>query len=418
MKTFKKIAALMMTIIIAVSMTGCHYKTGLEDDGTQTHIVEAINGAGEYLVKKITSPTYGDETAIIALNRSTYVDYWHNRSEMYEQGLNHVLKSNGFMLGDKGEIYYDGYPDVIMAHTAIGVYADKSSSAVLTQGISYDEALMLGGTLNKVEALAALECGKYEIYEKGDITRQDLIDFAMELQLADGSFGYKTMADDGVSKLKLTAAAVTSLALTEEGGDVEAAVKSGVDYLMANITESATPDEITSTIVALNTAGVSAMDVNGEDMTQWLIKYQKKDGSCSFNADDKKGNEKDTAVVLLGLASQYRFNTEMSSVYDMRDVLGATHNKLSPIWQRNMKMMTYFLYAAIIFLVVLFIVSRLRIRKWKKMGIYDYERNCMLLPHEVEERDRRLAEEKARAERARKAAEEQAVSEDTDKTAE
>lgn len=417
MKKFRKIIALIMTMVMALSMAGCHYDVGVEDDGTQTHIVNAINGAGEYLVKKITTPTYGDETAIIALNRSTYIDYWHNRSELYEQGLDHVLKSNGYLLGDKGEVYYDGYPEVIIAHTAIGVFADKASSAVLTQGISYDEALMLGGTLNKVEALAALECGKYEVFEKGDITRQDLIDFAMELQLADGSFGYKTMAADGVSTLKLTAAAVTSLALTEEGGDIDVAVKSGVDYLMANITENATPDEITSTIVALNTAGVSAMDVNGEDMTQWLIKYQKKDGSCSFNADDNKGNEKDTAVVLLGLASQYRFNTGMSSIYDMRDVLGGTHNKLSPIWQRNMKFMTYFLYAAILFLLCLFITSRVRIRKWKKLGIYDYERHCMLLPHEVEERDRRLAEEKARAEQAQKA-EEQAVSEDADKTAE
>ena len=58
-----------------------------------------------------------------------------------------------------------------------------------------------------------------------------------------------------------------------------------------------------------------------------------------------------------------------------------------------------------ILLLSLLVVSRMRIRKWKKLGIYDYERNCMLLPHEVEERDRRLAEEKAAAERARKAAE-------------
>ncbi|MBQ8603640.1 MAG: hypothetical protein IJ410_02185 [Oscillospiraceae bacterium] len=402
MKAFRKIAALVMTVIMAVSMAGCHFQVGVEDDGTQTHIVEGINKAGKYLVKKITSPTYGDETAIIALNRSTYIDYWHNRSELYEQGLDHVVQSNGSYLGKNGEIYYDGYPEVILAHTAVGVLADKASSTILTQGISYDEALMKGGILNKVEALTALECGKYEIYEKGDITRQDLIDFAMELQKADGSFGYDNMAADGVTKIKLTAAAVTSLALTEEAGDVESAVKAGVDYLLANITENATPDEITSTIIALNTAGISAMDVNGADLTQWLLKYQREDGSCTFDETAKKGNATDTAVVLLGLASQYRFNTGLSSVYDMRDVLGGTHNKLSPIWQRNMKMMTYFLYAAIVFLVGIYITSRVRIRKWKKMGIYDYERNCMLLPHEVEERDRKLAAEKAAAERARK----------------
>ena len=134
-------------------------------------------------------------------------------------------------------------------------------------------------------------------------------------------------------------------------------------------------------------------------MTKWLIEYQREDGSCSFNTSAKSGNKDDTAIVLLGLASQYRFNTGMSSVYDMRDVLGGTHNKLSPLWQQNLKLLTYFLYGAIALLIYMIIVSRIRIRKWKKMGIYDYERNCMLLPHEVEERDRRLAEEKAKAEK-------------------
>ncbi len=398
MKKFRKIIALIMTMAMALSMAGCHYDVGVEDDGTQTHIVSSINSAGKYLVNKIKTPTYGDETAIIALNRSTYIDYWHNRSEMYEQGLDHFVKSNGSYVGKDGKIYYDAYPEVILTHTAIGVYADRAASAVLTQGISYKQSFDNSSKLNKVEALTALECGKYEIYENGDITRQELIDFAMSLRQKDGSFRYSEMNNEGVSVLKLTAAAVTSLALTEEVGDVAKAVDAGVDYLLANITENATPDEITTTIIALNTAGVSAMDVNGEDMTKWLIKYQREDGSCSFNADDKKGNEADTALVLLGLASQYRFNTGMSSIYDMRDVLGGTHNKLSPLWQRNMKLLTYFLYAAIAFLAGLFIISRVRIWKWKKMGIYDYERHCMLLPHEVEERDRRLAEEKARAE--------------------
>ena len=80
MKVFKRLSALAMAIVMAMSMEGCHYAVGVEDDGTQTHIVEAINDAGKYLVNKITTPTYGDETAIIALNRSTYIDYWHNRS--------------------------------------------------------------------------------------------------------------------------------------------------------------------------------------------------------------------------------------------------------------------------------------------------------------------------------------------------
>ncbi|MBR5520532.1 MAG: hypothetical protein IKU54_00900 [Oscillospiraceae bacterium] len=398
MKNIKKIITLVMAMVMALSMVGCHYSVGVEDDGTQTHIVESINSAGKYLVDKIKSPSYGDEAAIIGLNRSTYIDYWHNRSEMYEQGLDNFLKHNGSYVGEKGEIYYDGYPEVILAHTAIGVLADKASSAVLTQGISYEESKINGGVLNWVEALTALECGKYEIYEKGDVTRQSMIDFTMDMACEDGAFRYDGMEDDDVTEVRLTAAAVTSLLLTEEGGEVEKAAKAGAEYLVANITEDATPEEIVTTIIALNTAGISAMDVNGEDMTQWIIKFQRKDGSFSFDTTAKKGNTTDTGLAMLGLASQYRFNTGMSSIYDMRDVLGATHNKLSPLWQRNMRLMLYFLYGAIILLITLVIVAKFRVRKWKKLGIYDYERNCMLLPHEVEERDRRLAEEKAAAE--------------------
>ena len=382
MKNFKRIIALVLTFVMIFSLTGCTNETGVEDDGTQTEIVTAINAAGKYLTKKITDPTYGDEAAIIALNRSTYIDYWHNRSTLYVTGLEHVFRKNAGVLGDGKTIWAEGYPDVILAHTAVGILADLSSAAVITQGISYDSVVMQGGYLNKIEALIALECGKYEVYEKGDLTRQDLIDFVMSLKQQDGSFTYKGM--DDVTPVKVTATAVTALALTgETDTDITTAVSEGVEYLIDHIREDDSIDDITSTIIALNTTGHTAQDVEGKDLTQWLLKYQREDGSCSENTEDKKGNVDDTAKVLLGLASQYRFNTGMTSVYDMSDVLGGTHNKLSPEWQMNVKLMTYFIYFLVAFLLGLYLLSRYRIWKWKKEGIWDAEKGRMMSDEDI-----------------------------------
>ena len=92
MKTFKRIAALVLAVVLAFSMVGCS-SDGVKDDGTQTELVQSINATGKYLTKKITSPTYGDENAIIALNRSTYIDFWHNRTQNYMSKLNAFIKN-------------------------------------------------------------------------------------------------------------------------------------------------------------------------------------------------------------------------------------------------------------------------------------------------------------------------------------
>lgn len=376
MKIFKRFAALMLAVVLSVSLVGCtDSKIKSQDPAMQ----EAIDGAGKYLIKKITKPTYGDETAIIALNRSNYIDYWHNRSTIYVTSLDHVIKSNGYTISKHGDIIAEAYPQAILAMTAVGIYADKTASADLTAGIGYDNIVLQGGYINKIKALTALECGKYNAYEKGDLSRQDLIDFVMGLQQEDGSFNYKG-AD--VSVIDITANAVTALALTEEDY-VKDAVENGVEYLKSHIRENDDIVDIVDTIIALNTAGYTADDVNGKDLVDIVMSFQRENGAFSFDVAAKKGNEKDTALGLLALASQYRFEEGLSSIYDMRDVVGGTHNKLSPAWTLNVKLMKYFLISMAIFLMCLFVVSRVRIARWKKEGIYDYAKGCRYSDSEI-----------------------------------
>ncbi len=394
MKNFKRIMALVLAVVLAFAMVGCS-SDGVKDDGTQTELVQTINATGKYLTKKITAPTYGDENAIIALNRSTYIDYWHNRTTNYYNKINHFIKSNGYVLGEDRQVYADGYPDVILAVTAAGIYANWSNAQNLIEGISFDNVVMMGGYLNKVDALTALECGKYEMVDRGDLTRQDLIDFTMDLQHADGSFSYANMGE--VSKIEVTASAVTGLILSGETGDVQQAVNSGVEYLIANISENDKPVDIIKTVIALNTAGVDATDVEGKDLIGYIMAYARDDGSFSFDTSAKKGNKEDAAWALLALASQYRFTQGMTSIYEMSDVLGGTHNQLSPGWMMNVRLMIGFMVAMGLFMVYLLIVSKIRIRRWRAEGIFDEATQTRMSDAEIAARKERLEREAAEA---------------------
>ena len=396
MKKFARIAALVMAVVLSLSLVGCS-SDGVKDDGTQTELVQSINATGKYLTKKVTAPTYGDENAIIALNRSTYIDYWHNRTTNYVNKLDHFIKSNGYVLGDSKtrEVYADAYPDAILAMTTAGIYANWASSGDLIQGISFDNVVMMGGYLNKVDALTALESGKYEMVESGDLTRQDLIDFTMSLVQSDGSFSYANMGD--VSKIEVTSSAVTGLILSGEGGAVTKAIADGVEFIKNNVKESDRPTDIIKAVIALNTAGVDATDVNGKDLISWVMKYSRDDGSFSFNENDKKGNVEDAAWALLALASQYRFTQGMTSMYDLSDVLGGTHNKLSPAWMWNVRVSGTLMMCMGLFMVCLLITAKMRVAKWKREGIYDEVNNCRLSDEEIAERKERLEREAAEA---------------------
>ena len=393
MKKFRRIAALVMAVILSLSLVGC--SSGIEADETNAELVQAINNTSKYILKEVTAPTYGDETAIIALNRSTYIDYWHNRTTNYVNKLDHLIKSNGYVLGNgsKKIVYAEGYPDAILAMTTAGIYANWANSGDLLQGISYDNVVMMGGYLNKVDALTALESGKYTPSEGGDLTRQDLIDFTMELQKADGSFSYANMGE--VSEIEVTASAVTGLILTGEGDEVADAAASGVEYLKANISEDATPMDIIKTVIALNTAGVDATDVDGKDLISWVMKYARDNGSFSFDETAKKGNKDDASWALLALASQYRFQQGMTSVYDLSDVLGGTHNQLSPGWMMNLRIMIFSMFFMGLFMLGLLIVSKIRIARWRKEGVYNEVARRKMLDSEIAERDARLAAEAA-----------------------
>ena len=134
--------------------------------------------------------------------------------------------------------------------------------------------------------------------------------------------------------------------------------------------------------------------------------YARDDGSFSFDKAAKKGNVDDTAWAMLALASQYRFTQGMTSIYDMTDIVGGTHNQLSPGWMSYLKMMIVFTLFSGVFMLFVLIRSKFRINKRMAKGLYDEETN------------RILTEEEAAELRAQKAAMAAETAENTEETKE
>ncbi len=393
MKNFKRLIAVVLTMVMCFSFTACS-STGVKDDGTQSAVVEGINGAGKYLTGKIRNSDIGYEYGIIALNRSTYIDYWHTISETYDEKAANTIRLNAYKMWEKDPAYAKLYDEIIICHTTIGILADLSSKGDLTEALSYEKILDLSAPIHRVQSLIAIEGGDYNMYQGGDVSKQDLIDFTMGLAHKDGSFRYDNMGD--VTVINATATAVTALALTEDAKtnpEKARTIERGVNYLINNIKETDSIEDISRTIIALNTTEHTSTNVRGKDLVQWLLSYQKKDGSFANDKSAKKGNVDDTSMALMGLASQYRFNTDMTSIYDLSDVKGGAHNKLSPAWQANVRMMLSFIVIMVCFMIYMLILGAYRERKWKKEGVWDYENGCRMSDEAIQAM--REAEEEA-----------------------
>ena len=74
----------------------------------------------------------------------------------------------------------------------------------------------------------------------------------------------------------------------------------------------------------------------------------------------------------------------MAKVYDYSESYGMAHNKLSPMWKTYVNIMKFALGFIILGLIGLFILSRVRIAKWRKAGIYNERASRMYTDAELE----------------------------------
>lgn len=380
MKSTKRIISAVLAVFAAVSMTACSQKAKNID--TSTELGKNVEATASYVYKKLgNNPKQGTEMSVISLLESGYMDYWDDRAQNYVINMNTFIQKGGNKIADKKNILWDQYPIVFETFTACGIYADKTANADLTQGITVDAITLMGGFDNKINCLTALECGGlgvYQSYNNENLTREDLVEFILGLQQPDGSFSYSGMTD-GLTVAKVTSDAVIALMSTAQTEEITRAANKGADYLKNTVKPTDDLYDVCATVIALNYAGRDARDyVDGLAIRAYS------DGSYSKNTADKKGNIEDSSYVLLALSSQYRFEKGMAKVYDYSESYGMAHNKLSPMWKTYVNIMKVALGFIILGLIGLFILSRVRIAKWRKAGIYNERASRMYTDAELE----------------------------------
>lgn len=380
MKSTKRIISAVLAVFAAVSMTACSQKAKNID--TSTELGKNVEATASYVYKKLgNNPKQGTEMSVISLLESGYMDYWDDRAQNYVINMNTFIQKGGNKIADKKNILWDQYPIVFETFTACGIYADKTANADLTQGITVDAITLMGGFDNKINCLTALECGGlgvYQSYNNENLTREDLVEFILGLQQPDGSFSYSGMTD-GLTVAKVTSDAVIALMSTAQTEEITRAANKGADYLKNTVKPTDDLYDVCATVIALNYAGRDARDyVDGLTIRVYS------DGSYSKNTADKKGNIEDSSYVLLALSSQYRFEKGMAKVYDYSESYGMAHNKLSPMWKTYVNIMKVALGFIILGLIGLFILSRVRIAKWRKAGIYNERASRMYTDAELE----------------------------------
>ena len=380
MKSKKRIISAVLAVFAAVSMTACSQKAKNID--TSTELGKNVEATASYVYKKLgNNPKQGTEMSVISLLESGYMDYWDDRAQNYVINMNNFIQKGGNKIADKKNILWDQYPIVFETFTACGIYADKTANADLTQGITVDAITLMGGFDNKINCLTALECGGlgvYQSYNNENLTREDLVEFILGLQQPDGSFSYSGMTD-GLTVAKVTSDAVIALMSTAQTEEITRAANKGADYLKNTVKPTDDLYDVCATVIALNYAGRDAQDyIDGLTIRAYS------DGSYSKNTADKKGNIEDSSYVLLALSSQYRFEKGMAKVYDYSESYGMAHNKLSPMWKTYVNIMKFALGFIILGLIGLFILSRVRIAKWRKAGIYNERASRMYTDAELE----------------------------------
>ncbi len=377
MKKFNRILSALLIAVLALSLTACKNKA----PETQDELELSIYNIGEYLKSEVKNPSYEDEIAYISLLRSGSLKYYENNAKKYTEDLNDII------ITKTDDINPEDYIDIIFSYTSKGTHAPS----FLLDEISYDSSLLKGGYLNKIRALIAFESGSYIPLVDGDITTDGLIEFILSLQMQDGSFQYKGM-DETI--IEITANSVIALALTQETPEIKTAIEKGVSYLSTRIRKDDNLKDLALTVVALNTAEISATDIQGNDLISWINAYQREDYSFNKeNPEDKDGNIEDTAYALMGLTSQYRFNHDMYSFFNMNDILDDVNYNPQTFYAFFFvvpKGMVNVINVSLIVLALgaLILVFRFkRIRKLKNEGVYNEKENREMTDEEIVKKD-------------------------------
>ena len=225
---------------------------------------------------------------------------------------------------------------VIMALAALGENPKDVAGYNLLQPLSDFSYVKKQGLNGPIFALISLDTCKYDIEEVCDedeitdiTTRQKLIDYILDKQLADGGFALFGSKGD----VDITAMALQALAPYYDDEIVKNAIDNAVEFLSAsqkadgNFTSwgSSNSESNSQTIIALSALGIDVRTderfiKNGTSALTALYYFYNGNGQFKHVLNGK-ANAMATEQALLALDAYIRMIDGKTSLYDMTDVL-------------------------------------------------------------------------------------------------
>lgn len=404
MKISKRICALALAFIVVF---GAASPVFASEEVSQTE--SAASDAAKWLKLRNWNPKATENWLVLSLVRSGTCDPFSIRMQSYQTNIETYINRNTYFKDDDGKIDYIMYPLTAVSVTAVGKVATLFTNFDFIMGSSLQYGLDTADASAWPYALIAVDTAGYEFSEGGDMTREVAIERLLAWQQEDGSF-----SDDA----QLTAICLQALSRYTQEEEVALAVESALAYLTDElggergfVNDDAPVITSAQVVIALCELGLNPYEFAGGELLNFIMDHQNSNGSFSPEIGEKK-DEDTTVWALLALTAYNRaYLWDMTTLFDLTDVYGMTHNQLSPFNQMGIKVSLVVLMLVTFSIVAVGIRGILRQRKWAKQGILN-EKGLKMSEREIAARDgdeearRELAEAKARLEEQRRIAKE------------
>ncbi|QUG42376.1 S-layer homology domain-containing protein [Psychrobacillus sp. INOP01] len=282
----------------------------------------AYNTVGQYMVDKLPNPKFGNEWWIIALARGGYEVPTGYYDTYYKNVVDYVISKDGVLDQRK----YTEYSRLIIALTAIKKDPTNVGGYNLVEKLSDFDKVIWQGVNGAYFGLIALNTWDFELSKTATTTREKLIDYILNKQLADDGWALSgTKADPD-----MTAMAIQSLApYYNNNAKVKTAIDSALATLAAMQLENGgfkswgteNSESAAQVVTALSSLGIDAnKDPRFNKVVANLMTYYSpEDGGFKHILSEKKANGMATEQVGYTLAAYYRLLNGQTALYDMSD---------------------------------------------------------------------------------------------------
>lgn len=306
----------------------------------QVHAQQAVSdvydSASAYMVKNVPVPSYNNEWFILSLARGEY-KVPANYFETYYKNLAKEVKDRDGILHTRK---YTEYSRVILALSAIGKDAHHVGGYDLVEKLYDFDHVVWQGINGPIFALIALDSWQYEIPKTATNSREKMISYIIDKQLADGGFSLSGTQLD----IDITAMAIQALSTYANQPNVEKSIDHALEalsnLLIVNGKVDATVIKSSESLAQIITA-TSSLTINPEKDKRFsglidalLQYYDATAGGFKHLLSETTSNAMATEQASYALTAYSRMLSDQTRLYDMTDVKPAVSSfiDLSQHW--------------------------------------------------------------------------------------